>query len=261
VTVTRKGAGRWKPAIMAMALLAATGAAHAAPNSAKRLKAFAQLPDWSGIWFSDSIEEDAGGSLNVGRVKFFGHPPYNAAWEAEYQKRRAKLASQEFKQCVVDFPASMESPQPFNLIVTPEETVYTAGDGTFRHIFTDGRSHPPKDGLFPSITGDSIGRWEGETLVVDTVARRPGPLMFLGSAAFSEAAHFHERIRMTDKNTMEDQLTIDDPVAFTHPWVLNLGYKRVTVIDHIDPYYCDVDDRIDIVDGKMVIKPTDPAKP
>ncbi len=47
----------------------------------------------------------------------------------------------------------MESPQPFEAIVTPEETVLTFGDGTFRHIFTDGRGHPSKDELWPTVTG------------------------------------------------------------------------------------------------------------
>jgi hypothetical protein len=142
------------------------------------------------------------------------------------------------------------------LTVTPEQTIYMAGDGTFRQIFTDGRPHPPKDLLFPSVTGHSIGHWEGQTLVVDTVARTPGPVLFLGGAAFSDQARFKERIRMTGKDKLEDEMTIDDPVALTHPWTVKLGYDRTTLIDRLDPYYCELDDRIAFDEnGKMVIKP------
>jgi hypothetical protein len=251
----------WAPVILAALLTAVAAPAHAAQNSPKRAQAFARLPDWSGIWLSDSIDEDAGGNLNDDPIKFRRAPPYNAEWEAAWQKRKEELKTKQTRGCLIDFPITLESPQPFKLIVTPEETIYLSGDGMWRQIFTDGRPHPPKDKLWPTVTGHSIGHWEGQTLVVDTIARSPGYARFIESVAFSEAAHFHERIRMTGKDSMEDQMTIDDPVAFTHPWVLTLGYKRVTFLDRLDPYYCELDERIDFdKEGKMVIKkPADPA--
>jgi hypothetical protein len=248
-----------KRTALAGLLAAAAASALAAPNSAKRLQAFAKLPDWSGYWIVDSIHETAGSLLDVPKVKFFGDIPYNPTWMAQYNKRRGELREKEVKQCVIDFPTTMESPQPFMLTVTPEQTIYTAGDGTYRQIFTDGRPHPPKDQLFPSITGHSIGHWEGQTLVVDTIARMPGPVLFLGGAAFSEQAHFHERIRLVGKDKLEDEMTIDDPVALTHPWTVKLGYDKTTLIDHLDPYYCELEDRIGFKDGKMVIKPPEEA--
>jgi hypothetical protein len=242
--------------LAALALAAAASSGVASPNSAARLQAFARLPDWSGYWIVDSIEETAGSLLNVPKVKLFGDIPYNPTWMAQYNKRRGELRDKDVKQCVIDFPATMESPQPFMLTVTPEQTLYTAGDGTFRQIFTDGRGHPPKDQLFPSITGHSIGRWDGETLVVDTVGRKAGPVLFLGAAAFSEQAHFNERIRLTAKDRLEDVMTIDDPVALTHPWTVTFNYDRTTLIDRLDPYYCELDERIGFdSNGRMVIKP------
>jgi hypothetical protein len=245
---------KWCAAAAAAALLAGAALpAQAAPNSAK-------LPDWSGIWLSASIVEDAGGNLDQRPIKFLQPPPYNAEWAAAYQKRKAENQKKEGRGCLIDFPITMESPQPFRMIVTPAETFYLSGDGMWREIFTDGRPHPPKDKLWPTVTGHSIGRWEGQTLVVDTVARLPGEVRFVGAAAFSDQARFHERIRKTGKDAMEDQMTIDDPVAFTHPWSLTLAYKRVTFIDRLDPYYCELDQRIDFdKDGKMLIKPAAPA--
>ena len=249
-------------AIVLCAMLAmAVTAAQAAQNTPRRVKAFARLPDWSGMWIEDANESDVNGQLPGGATdlrafKFAGHPPYNAEGEAAYQKRLAAAGDKTAtKGCVIDFPATMESPQPFELIVTPEQTVYTAGDGTFRHIYTDGRGHPAKGDIWPTITGDSIGHWEGQTLVVDTIARTAGPDRFLGMAAYSEQARFTERLRMTGKDRLEDQMTIDDPAAFTHPWKVTLSYKRVTYINRFDPYYCEFDNRVQIVDGKESILP------
>jgi len=244
-----------RAALMALLAGAAT-ASFAAPNSAKRVKSFAKLPDWGGYWIVDSIHETAGSLLDVPKVKLFGDIPYNPKWMADYNKRRGELRDKDVKACVIDFPATMESPQAFMLTVLPEQTIYIAGDGTFRQIFTDGRKHPPKDELFPTVNGHSIGRWEGETLVVDTIGRVAGPVRFLGAAAFSDQARFSERIRKTGKDRLEDVMTIDDPVALTHPWTVTFGYDRTTLIDRLDPYYCELDDRIDFdKNGKMIIKP------
>jgi hypothetical protein len=242
--------------LAALASLAVTPAL-AQRNSPARARAFARLPDWSGMWVADGLDVGVSGHSDNDKaflaLKFFGHPPYNPAWDAEYHQRATALAKTASKGCVIDFPATMESPQPFELVVTPEETVYTAGDGTFRHIYTDGRRHP--DDVWPTITGDSIGHWEGRTLVADTIARTSGPDRFLGVVAYSEKARFSERIRMTGKDSMEDQMTIDDPIAFTQPWKVTLTYHRVTFINRFDPYYCELDTRIDIKDGKEVIAP------
>jgi hypothetical protein len=253
-----------RAALLALAAASAmTSGAWAAANSAKRVQAFTRLPDWGGYWIVDSIHETAGSLLDVPKVKFFGDIPYNPKWMAEYNKRRGELRDKDVKACVIDFPTTMESPQPFMLTVTPEQTLYMAGDGTFRQIFTDGRKHPPKDELFPTVNGHSIGHWQGQTLVVDTIGRAAGPVRFLGAAAFSDQAHFSERIRMTGKDRLEDVMMIDDPVALAHPWTVTLGYDRTTLIDRLDPYYCELDDRIGFdSNGKMVIKPpSDVGKP
>ncbi len=255
---SRKGVLRGA-ALTALAVLTFTSAL-AAQNTPARVKAFSRLPDWSGMWVADNIEAEVSGHFADGdkeflKLKFAGHPPYNAAWEADYQKRLKASASAATKGCVIDFPATMESPQPFALIASPEETVYTGADGTYRHIYTDGRRHPAD--LWPTITGHSIGHWEDQTLVVDTVARTTGPDRFLGMASYSKKARFTERIRMTGKDALEDRMTIEDPVAFTRPWTVTLGFHRVTYIDRFDPYYCELDKRIDIKDGKEVIRPAE----
>lgn len=225
-------------------------------NPPKRAQAFSRLPDWSGIWLENAIVSNPGGDpVNIAGLNLsFGHPPYNAAWEANYQERLKSDAVTAVKSCNMDFPVVMQSPQPFELTVTPEETLLTAGDGAIRHIYTDGRRHPAADDLTPSRMGDSIGHWQGDVLVVDTVGRRAGPVLY-GEISFSEAAHFSERIRKTGRDSLEDQMLIEDPVALTKPWRVALNYSRVTFIDRLLPYECDQTDRIQITDGKAQIVP------
>lgn len=228
----------------------------AVANPPKRVAAFKRLPDWSGIWLSDAERPDAGGQY-ADLTPFtlaFGAAPYSAEWAAR-QQAWAKLAMQgEAKGCEMDFPTVMQSPQPFELTVTPEETLLTAGDFAIRHIYTDGRKHPPKDELDPSRMGDSVGRWEGEVLVIDTVGRRAGHAGF-GPQSYSEALHAVERIRKTGRDTLEDQIVIEDPVAFTKPWKLTLTYSRATFLKALPAYECDRNDRIQIVNGKGQIAP------
>jgi hypothetical protein len=85
--------------------------------------------------------------------------------------------------------------------------------------FADGRPHPKKEDLWPTDLGDSIGHWEGATLVIDTIARKAGPVVpnTVGFADLSAQAHFTERLTRIDADTLQDDMTIDDPQRFVHP--------------------------------------------
>ena len=89
-------------------------------------------------------------------------------------------------------------------------------DHTIRQIWMDGRKHP--ETLEPSFVGHSIGSWEGDTLVVDTVGMKPEPWLTSNGHVASAGLHIVEHYRRLDNDTMEVQLTYDDPKAFTKPW-------------------------------------------
>ena len=102
------------------------------------------------------------------------------------------------------------------------------GPHTFRTIYTDGRSHP-KD-LVPSYYGHSIGSWEGDTLVVDTVGYNEGFWIDRGAAPHTNQLHTVEKFTRTDKNQIRYDVTIDDPGAYTKPWggTMNLRLEANT---------------------------------
>ena len=246
--------------------LVCVSAAHSAPNSGDRVRMFASLPDWTGIWQSSAwFSMDVSGRLPGGdaqlqnTLQLIRHPPYNAEWEAKYQaglKNTAALAAQTatFKVCSRGFPALLEAPWMFQFVVLPEETLLVFENDQVRHIYTDGRRHPPKDDLWPTRLGDSIGRWEGDTLIVDTVARTPEPIAPRAwLSLLSERAHFTERLRMVNRDELEDQLTIEDPIALAQPWHIALEFKRVREMNRMIPFDCYANDRNPVVDGKMTI--------
>jgi hypothetical protein len=260
--------------LFGMVLMFAASLVSAAPNSPRRVRAFARLPNWTGLWetpISKEITTPSGGAGRPGpsRVKFelAGHPPYNPEWEQRYQaalqdKAALDARSDTFKGCgagapeyVKSFPNIMEAPIVFQVVVTPEETLFVMDHGEVRHIYTDGRAHPGEEDLWPTLIGDSVGHWLGETLVIDTIARTPGPIsMFSPAAELSEQAHFIERVRQVDKNTLEDQLTIEDPPRLLRPWTVTLRFTRVRDLTRFIPYECEAD-RNPIENGRLSIKP------
>ena len=224
------------PAGMAAAAAAAPKAPPApAPKvSPETVKAFAALPDWTGVWQGTGTLFDQSRGLTGPET---GHsrdyPPYNPVWEARYEKFLNEIV---WKDKFVDpitlcyppgFPRLASVPFGIQFVVRPEQTWVVYERTPVRYIFTDGRPHPGEDDLFPSWDGHSIGHWEGDTLVIDTVGLKGGMVIDRTGLVMSEKAHITERIRRLNMDQMQDILTIDDPVALTKPWVVTRLYNRV----------------------------------
>jgi len=273
------------------ALILLAGPIHAQQSSPARLHVLAALPDWTGLWetelsaqldsgeFARSLEGSGpppdGESASVelaffARMTILGEPPYNAEWQ---RRSRADLEHARGRPitvyaCSMGFPLVLDSPTPegmFEALVTPEETLILYRDGEVRHIYTDGRSHPKPDDLWPTEMGDSVGHWQARTLVIDTIARKAGtmmpPQMPVPGASLSAEAHFTERLRMIDRDTMQDDLTIEDSQRFAHPWQLSFRFKRVTNADRMIGTNCTENDRNPVVDGHVTIAPPKESAP
>ena len=112
---------------------------------------------------------------------------------------------------------------PFKLIKTPGEIalLYEAFNH-YRQIFTDGRGFP--ENREPTWLGYSIGKWDGDVLVVDTVGFNDETLLDDGGYPHTDALHITERFRRKDFGHMEIAVTIDDPKAYTRPWGITIPY-------------------------------------
>lgn len=205
----------------------------------------------------------------MSRVKLWSKPPYNPEWNAKALKPAPEGSGQVVKGggCGPSgFPAVMENPTPDGLIqivITQAETLILSPSGDVRQVYTDGRPHPAADDIWPTFEGDSIGRWTGATLRIDTIARRSGPVAPLpvpGLANLSDRAHFVEQLRLIDANTMQNDMTIDDPERFSNPWQFSIRYRRVTDVDRLMTTNCVENDRDTIVNGKLTIAPSPSGK-
>src|SRR5262245_32002056 len=164
--------------------------------------------------------------------------PYNADYKRRYEQyvndAMAGKARDTFAACVpYGVPRMLgDSPVPFDIVQAPEVMIWYNDYGrTERRIFLDGREHPKRtDAEYayaagPSYSGHSIGHWEGNTLVVDTVDMIVANFDET-SAPHSGSLHMVERLRLIDTNTMENQITFTDPEAFESPWVVTRYYGR-----------------------------------
>lgn len=125
------------------------------------------------------------------------------------------------------------------IVQTPKFVVMlTETYHSFKIVPTDGRPH--RDDVAPSYRGDSIGRWEGDTLVVDSINFTDTNWMHAeGLVSFhSDALHIVERYRRVDAETIEVETTIEDPKVLTGPWVVPKQVMRLAPFDQIMEVGC-----------------------
>jgi len=129
-------------------------------------------------------------------------------------------------------------PQPRKIIHTPSVIVilYEANGG-IRQIFTDGRPLPGNDPQ-PWWYGYSIGKWDGETLVVETTGFRDGGWLDVNGAPLTDAAKMTERIRRPNYGSLEIDVTIDDAKAYTKPWTAVTIRQRLLPDDELIEFVC-----------------------
>jgi hypothetical protein len=242
-------------------------------SSKERIEAFAKLPDWSGIWELDAFAGQADGQQfsaeGQRRLKEYAaalRPSFTPEYQAKYDEIRKKIvaaiaADPDHPPVTHDplcgpppFPATT-TPGMYQWRVTPEETTFVSTVGAVRTIYTDGRPHPPQDELWPTLMGDSIGHWDGDTLVVDTIATRRR--LYMGELTgffvpMSDQLHFIERIRMLDHNHMQIDYTVEDPVALTKPIHAVIVHTRVTDFNRmIEETDCEQNERDPVVNGRF----------
>ncbi len=153
------------------------------------------------------------------------NPPFQP-WAAEqFRKVEAGETEDLGAKCLPPgVPRIMKAPFPFEMVQRPGRVdMLHEYMHMVRRIYTDGRSHPK--GLEPTWMGHSIGRWEGDTLVVDTVGLAAQTWLDPGGDPHSDALHVMERIRRIDHGTLEDAITIDDPKAYKKTWTTKLTYE------------------------------------
>ena len=184
------------------------------------------LPDWGGIWF---LQRDPSGGPGA-------QPQLKGEYLERFQQWREQVRGNDGVELRSRSNCSPPGlPRIMRLAQYPYEFLFTPGRVTInqeawmqtRTIWTDGRAHPPLEEIDPSFHGHSIGHWEGDTLVVDTVGISDR-LEFGEGGKHSDKFRLVERIRLSpdDGDLLVNEMTMTDPDALAEPFVVTAQYRR-----------------------------------
>ena len=161
------------------------------------------------------------------RPGFAGRPVGNVPFQPwakqlfDYRQSSQKLTRPPYIDCKpAPGPEFLLAPG-FEIVDAPElKSVFIlnmGGPHSWRVIYTDGRMHPKPEDLRPTSLGHSIGRWEGDTLIVDTVGFNE-KIWIMGSYPTTDQLHLTERFTRPTLGSLEYEVTVDDPGAYTGSW-------------------------------------------
>ena len=228
-------------------------AAAAAPASKAKATPKFNPHDLTGIWMQT-------------RAKPFPSYPFNDAYQAIFKQRLADEAAGRPFQVAQDrcLPAGLAASMTTGAY--PIEIYYQTGGqeiliekenlGALYRVFLN-RPHKGADDLYPLFYGDSIGHWEGDVLVVDTISLGATAALDL-IAPHSDALHVIQRFHRVSYDTLKDELTFDDPKAFTHP-VTGTAVFKLHPDWELNEYECTNERMVIDSQGNQVVAPA--AKP
>jgi hypothetical protein len=212
-----------------------------APRLSDGTPNFGRVPGEKGVWNVPYIQNMAdrasgrgagpagqGGDGDGGRggSRSEPHVPF-MPWAAaiyDYNSRNVSKYDPEGYCLPPGGPRMMATPYPMEIVQLPQQErivmIFEGATHIWREIYMDGRRHPEGDALNPTYLGHSVGRWDGDTLVVDVVGFNEGTWLDYYGHPHTDRLHVIERISRPDKQTLHYEATIDDPGAYTRPWTV-----------------------------------------
>ena len=176
-----------------------------------------------------------------------GDPPLLPGPQKAFEARRAAEKAADEKgepiagnsvACLPDgMPQMMFAIYPMQILQGPEEvTIIQESYSQVRHIHLDRPQVDPAD-YAPGYFGHSVGHWEGDTLVVDTVGvKEEAPMA--RSVPHSDQERITERIRLVAPDVLHDEITITDPKVLSRPWTFTYAYRRMPGYEMLE-YVCE----------------------
>ena len=220
-------------------------------------------PDLTGVYQGGSARrgtwDEANSGLGVGGTgRDPSAPPGLGSQQvvtdpAPYQRWAAARVVESFNKRAIDDPTALCLPPglprtaivslfPLEIVQTPQRIVIMYEYMNVFRVIPMNAKHP--DDLVPTYMGDSVGRWEGDTLVVDVVGFNDKTWLTGAGTFHSEALHITERYTRVDKDRINYDVTIEDPKVLLRPWVVHSSMMRrdgtrlqeyVCVENNLDP--------------------------
>ena len=185
------------------------------------------LPDWTGLW-----EHTGGFSFDPQQKGPRATAALTPEYQQKYDKKLADIARgvqwDPLSYCLpAGYPRWLLEPFLREFILRPEEAwLMTEQNEEIRRIYTDSRGHVPDDEAYPLWEGDSIGFWDGDTLVIHTKDLKAGQYQ-RNQPDYSDQASSVERMRKIGPDQIEDIVDVYDPLSLQKPWHVRHIYQRV----------------------------------
>jgi hypothetical protein len=235
--MTRRIAARLHGALVVVAALAGAALLEAQATSQGSAPRTAgtnggTVPDFSGVW--RTIAPPAAPRVNTtlrwlpapGELPDFT-PEYKKKYDAIQVSREAGSEETEsVARCLPPgMPWFMGAQYGLEILQTRDKVgMFSEWMDAYRRVYLDGRKMPAD--FDPSYNGYSTGRWEGDTLVIETINLRGETELDRYGSPHSDRMRIVERMRLVEPNILEDVITVHDPVAFTKPWTHTRRYRR-----------------------------------
>jgi hypothetical protein len=222
------------------------------------LAAAAETPDLTGVWSPyrggrGSDPKLAAPTASALVLKPEYAKPYEArrALETESNQRGEQLATKAVQCIPYGMPTMMSvAIYPVEFIQLPKQlTIISEAFSEVRRVYLN-VPQAPIDDVAPSYYGRSVGKWEGDTLVVDTVGIKTSVAGYRG-VPHSDQMRITERFKLVSPDYLHDQITINDPVVLEKPVTYTLAYKRMPNYEMVE-FVCD--NNREYVDEKGVVR-------
>jgi len=187
-------------------------------------------PDFSGIWIASTAD--------ISTLLLPGEEISFTAYGAERYKK-ADMANSPSYKCLPYGPTrGLQSTNPFQIIQAPDLLAIITEHIDYRLIYADGRGHPEDILDYPEWMGHSTGKWEGDTIVVDTIAMREETWLDTAGFEHSDKLHLTERLQKTGPDNFRITVTVEDPVFFTKPFTYSRVARRMPKDVRLMPARC-----------------------
>jgi hypothetical protein len=217
----------------------------------------ARLSGWSGVWLAEGMDSGINGRAIPGREDFGTYmklaglaAPWNDEGRKRFTEMLATVAGRE--QHGWGYPIMLSSPTPFEVIVGLSKTAFVGEYRDIRVVYTDGRA--PDEDAWPTIYGESLGCWQGDTLEIKTTGVHYTPEFNGFAPPLSDNAVFVEHLRLTGPDTLGLDITVTDPETLANPWQTHVNYFRHKILQRlVIEGALEQNNRVVTVDGKYTI--------
>jgi len=197
--------------------------------------------DLSGVYWAPGSRGESpangGFSINIAQDMKPADVPFQPWAKKLYDERVSSKGKDDPEGYCLPSGVPRTNPYPYKIVQTPTLVLimYEGNIHSYRQVFLDKKTH--SDDLDPSWFGESIGHWEGDTLVVDTTGMNDRTWLDGNGHPHSDALHVIERYSRPEMGRLVIDITIDDPKAYTKPWTVHES-SALAVDSELHEYVC-----------------------